>query len=101
VSFELSHVALKPPASAGLHPEGEPIRDKGHQALIERFRKIVSAEFSVRAEVPLWVLRDTMGQFPSFAEAMGSALRMLPDAIGTMREHAAHPMIEETVMVAR
>ena len=39
--------------SAGLHPVGEPIRDKGHQALIERFRAELSPAFKVLAEVPL------------------------------------------------
>ena len=39
--------------SAGLHPAGEPIRDKGHQALIGRFRALLSAVFKVMAEVPL------------------------------------------------
>jgi pyruvate/2-oxoglutarate dehydrogenase complex dihydrolipoamide dehydrogenase (E3) component len=61
---------------------------------------IHQAVLAIRAEIPLWVLRDTIPQFPSFSEALGSALRMLPGAIGTMREHAAHPMVEDTVMAA-
>jgi pyruvate/2-oxoglutarate dehydrogenase complex dihydrolipoamide dehydrogenase (E3) component len=61
---------------------------------------IHQAVLAIRAEIPLWVLRDTIPQFPSFSEALGSALRMLPDAIGTMHEHAAHPMVEDTVMAA-
>jgi len=39
--------------SAGLHPAGEPIRDKGHQQLINRFRALLSPAFRVSAEVPL------------------------------------------------
>jgi hypothetical protein len=39
--------------SAGLHPHGEAIRDKGHQALIARFRALLSQSFKVLAEVPL------------------------------------------------
>lgn len=39
--------------SAGLHPVGEPLRDKGHQALIRRFRAELASAFKVLAEVPL------------------------------------------------
>jgi len=38
---------------AGLHPVGEPLRDKGHQALLGRFRAELSSAFKVLAEVPL------------------------------------------------
>ena len=44
--------------SAGLHPAGEPIRDKGHQALIGRFTATLSAAFKVMAEVPLPIPGD-------------------------------------------
>lgn len=56
VSFvDLSTVAslLGLELSAGLHPEGEAIRDKGHQALIHRFRALLSPAFRVMAEAPL------------------------------------------------
>jgi pyruvate/2-oxoglutarate dehydrogenase complex dihydrolipoamide dehydrogenase (E3) component len=59
------------------------------------------AVLAIRAEIPVWVLRDTIAQFPSFSEAFGTALRMLPDAIGTMREHVAHPMIENAAVAAQ
>jgi transcriptional regulator with XRE-family HTH domain len=39
--------------SVGLHPAGEPIRDKGHQALIRRFRAQLSPAWRVLAEAPL------------------------------------------------
>jgi hypothetical protein len=39
--------------SVGLHPVGEPLRDKGHQALIARLRAILSPAFRVLAEAPL------------------------------------------------
>lgn len=39
--------------AAGLHQLGESIRDKGHQALIARFRAQLSGAFKVLAEVPL------------------------------------------------
>lgn len=39
--------------SAGLHLVGDALRDKGHQALISRFRAELSAVFKVLAEVPL------------------------------------------------
>lgn len=35
-----------------LHPAGDPLRDKGHQALITRFREILSPRYQIRAEVP-------------------------------------------------
>jgi transcriptional regulator with XRE-family HTH domain len=38
--------------SVGLHPSGQPIRDKGHQALIGRFRAQLSTSWTARAEVP-------------------------------------------------
>ena len=37
---------------AGLYPAGDPIRDKGHQALLARFRKIAGAAWRIAAEVP-------------------------------------------------
>ncbi|CAN5822851.1 hypothetical protein BH24CHL5_BH24CHL5_10030 [soil metagenome] len=39
--------------SAGLHPLGDPIRDKGHVALLNRFRAVLSPDFRVVAEAPL------------------------------------------------
>jgi transcriptional regulator with XRE-family HTH domain len=39
--------------SAGLHPVGDPIRDKGHQAVIRRFRALLSSAFRVFAEASL------------------------------------------------
>lgn len=39
--------------SAGLHLVGDALRDKGHEALISRFRAELSAVFKVLAEVPL------------------------------------------------
>lgn len=38
---------------AGLYPLGDPIRDKGHQALLKRFRARLSPIVKVMAEVPL------------------------------------------------
>lgn len=38
---------------ANLYPVGDAIRDKGHQALIGRFRKVLSPAWRVAAEVPL------------------------------------------------
>ena len=38
---------------AGLHPVGDAIRDKGHQALIGRFRALLSPAYRVSAEVLL------------------------------------------------
>lgn len=38
---------------ANLYPAGEPIRDKGHQALIGRLRAVLGQAWRVTAEVPL------------------------------------------------
>jgi pyruvate/2-oxoglutarate dehydrogenase complex dihydrolipoamide dehydrogenase (E3) component len=54
---------------------------------------IHTAVLAIRAEIPLWMLRDTIAQFPSFSEAFGAALRTLPEAIGAPMEHPAHPMM--------
>jgi transcriptional regulator with XRE-family HTH domain len=43
---------------ANLYPAGEPIRDAGHQALIRRFRSVLSEAWRVAAEVPLPTLGD-------------------------------------------
>ncbi len=52
---EISEIAslLGLELSVGLHPAGEPLRDKGHQALLGRFRAELSPAFKVLAEVPL------------------------------------------------
>jgi pyruvate/2-oxoglutarate dehydrogenase complex dihydrolipoamide dehydrogenase (E3) component len=34
---------------------------------------------AIRAEIPVWVLEDTIAQFPTFSEAWGYALRSLPE----------------------
>jgi pyruvate/2-oxoglutarate dehydrogenase complex dihydrolipoamide dehydrogenase (E3) component len=53
---------------------------------------IHQAVLAIRAEVPLAVLTDTIAQFPSFSEALGTALRSLPgEAAAEPRDHAAHP----------
>jgi transcriptional regulator with XRE-family HTH domain len=39
--------------SVGVHPVGDGLRDRGHQALVARFRAVVNAAFRVVAEVPL------------------------------------------------
>ena len=38
------------------------------------------AVLAIRAEIPVAVLKDTIAQFPTFSEAMGAALRALPEA---------------------
>ena len=39
--------------TASLYPEGEPLQDRGHQALLKRVRDACSAAFRIAAEVPL------------------------------------------------
>jgi dihydrolipoamide dehydrogenase len=61
---------------------------------------IHQAVLAIRAEIPLAVLKDTIAQFPSFSEAFGTALRMLPDEHSLVgRDHCAHPMIEQPDLV--
>ncbi len=62
---------------------------------------IHQAVLAIRAEIPLSVLKDTIQQFPTFSEAFGLALRMLPDEPTLMAiDHRAHPMIDEPVAQA-
>lgn len=57
---------------------------------------IHQAVLAIRAEVPLEVLTDTIAQFPSFSEALGTALRQLPrDGMLVGRDHCAHPKIDD------
>jgi pyruvate/2-oxoglutarate dehydrogenase complex dihydrolipoamide dehydrogenase (E3) component len=57
---------------------------------------IHQAVLAIRAEVPIEVLKDTIAQFPSFSEALGAALRSLPDESALVgRDHCAHPRIAE------
>lgn len=51
---------------------------------------------AIRAEVPVPVLEDTIAQFPTFSEAVGFALRSLPEEQTlTGADHCAHPMVTE------
>lgn len=63
---------------AGLHPNGEPIRDKGHQALIGRFRAQLSSAFRVLAEAPL--------PMPTDPRSWDLLLRMAAQVIGVEAE---------------
>jgi pyruvate/2-oxoglutarate dehydrogenase complex dihydrolipoamide dehydrogenase (E3) component len=53
---------------------------------------IHQAVLAIRAEIPIDVLKDTMAQFPSYSEALGTALRALPDPAG------AHAVREAAVL---
>ena len=50
---------------------------------------IHQAVLAIRAEVPIDVLTDTIAQFPSYSEALGAALRALPDRVEAERDHEA------------
>jgi pyruvate/2-oxoglutarate dehydrogenase complex dihydrolipoamide dehydrogenase (E3) component len=54
---------------------------------------IHQAVLAIRAELPLSLLEDTIAQFPSFSEAVGSALRSLEAKTGIV-DHCAHPRLE-------
>ena len=61
---------------------------------------IHQAVLAIRAEIPLAILNDTIAQFPTFSEALGTALRALPDERTLVgRDHCAHPEIEEPELV--
>lgn len=51
---------------------------------------IHQAVLAIRAEIPVDVLKDTIAQFPSYSEALGAALRALPDGAEAGRDHEAH-----------
>ena len=62
---------------------------------------IHQAVLAIRARIPTAVLKDTIAQFPTFSEALGTALRSLPDEdvlVGT--DHCAHAMIDEPALEA-
>jgi pyruvate/2-oxoglutarate dehydrogenase complex dihydrolipoamide dehydrogenase (E3) component len=63
---------------------------------------IHSAVLAIRAEVPLSVLADTIWQFPTFSEAFGVAVRMLPEeTFLEASDHCAHPMMTQPVAEVR
>ncbi len=60
---------------------------------------IHQAVLAIRAEIPVSVLEDTIAQFPTFSEALGTALRSLPDEPMLLgADHCAHPLIEEPAL---
>ena len=61
---------------------------------------IHQAVLAIHAEIPVSVLKDTIAQFPTFSEALGTALRSLPDEqmlVGA--DHSAHRLIDEPAAV--
>jgi dihydrolipoamide dehydrogenase len=50
---------------------------------------------AIRAEIPVPVLTDTIAQFPTFSEAIGTALRTLSGA-AVATDHCAHAMIADS-----
>jgi pyruvate/2-oxoglutarate dehydrogenase complex dihydrolipoamide dehydrogenase (E3) component len=57
---------------------------------------IHQAVLAIRAGITLDVLEDTIAQFPTFSEALGTALRTLPgERLTAPCDHFAHPGIEE------
>ncbi len=49
------------------------------------------AVLAIRAEIPVPVLKDTIAQFPSFSEGLGTALRSLPDPGGGRVHDGSRP----------
>ncbi len=64
---------------------------------------IHAAVLAIRAEIPVAVLKDTIAQFPTFSEALGTALRAIPDEASTQEacDHCAHPMMSQPVAEVR
>jgi dihydrolipoamide dehydrogenase len=64
---------------------------------------IHAAVLAIRAEIPVSVLKDTIAQFPTFSEALGTALRAIPDGELTQEpsDHCAHPRMTEPVLQVR
>jgi dihydrolipoamide dehydrogenase len=63
---------------------------------------IHQAVLAIRAEVPLSIVTDTIAQFPSFSEAIGFAVRALPDEPTLVpADHCAHPLIDQQLGASR
>jgi dihydrolipoamide dehydrogenase len=63
---------------------------------------IHTAVLAIRAEIPVSVLNDTIAQFPTYSEALGYALRALPDEdLLTPADFCAHRMLAEAPVQAR
>ena len=64
---------------------------------------IHTAVLAIRAEIPVSVLKDTIAQFPTFSEAIGVALRAIPDGDLTQEpcDHCAHPMMAQPMAAAQ
>ena len=64
---------------------------------------IHTAVLAIRAEIPVSVLKDTIAQFPTFSEAIGVALRAIPDDDLTQEpcDHCAHPMMAQPMAAAQ
>ena len=60
---------------------------------------IHQAVLAIRAEIPVSVLTDTIAQFPTFSEALGTALRSLPHEVLMGCDHCAHPGIVQPEIV--
>jgi dihydrolipoamide dehydrogenase len=78
--------------------------DRSRQVLVGAFaiaplagEWIHAAVLAIRAEIPVAVLADTIAQFPTFSEALGTALRSLPGELSTQEphDHCAHPMMAQ------
>ncbi len=64
---------------------------------------IHTAVLAIRAEIPVAVLKDTIAQFPTFSEAIGVALRSLPEAVANecVLDHCPHPAMAQELAGAR
>lgn len=78
--------------------------DRSRQVLVGAFaiaplagEWIHAAVLAIKAEVSVAVLRDTIAQFPTFSEALGTALRTIPDDTLAQEpsDHCAHPRMAQ------
>jgi dihydrolipoamide dehydrogenase len=64
---------------------------------------IHTAVLAIRAGIPVAVLKDTIAQFPTFSEAIGTALRSLPEAAANecVLDHCPHAAMAQELAGAR
>jgi transcriptional regulator with XRE-family HTH domain len=63
--------------AASLHPNGDPIRDRAHLALLERFRMRLHPSLSWRTEVPMPIAGDLRGADGVIGDIAGNSFESI------------------------
>jgi transcriptional regulator with XRE-family HTH domain len=91
---------------ANLFPVGDPVRDKGHQALLARLRAILATAWRVVAEMPLPNVRDARSWDLGLrlaAQRVGveaeTAIRDVPWLVRRMRERERDGGMDEVLLL--